>query len=162
MDVHLTAQLPVSAILGKLLPPPTPTVFSIRIIGIARVAGVMALPPDGTTWMVNWQRTMNYKINYQDKEIFMSNLMMVLDTGRSVPEPLYNSIKQHLEEQIPKLNRERTYKAEMLCGNEFWDSLHAGEQKKAGECIASMARQNILPLELVKTKHEYPYWYGIK
>lgn len=87
--------------------------------------------------------------------------MMVLDTGRSVPEPLYKSVKQHLEKRIPKLDRERIYKAEMLCGIDFWDPLLAGEKKKAGECIASMARQNILALELAEMKHEYPFWYRI-
>lgn len=104
---------------------------------------------------------MNYKINYQEKESIMTNLMMVLDTGRSVPEPLYNSVKQHLKNRIHKLDRERIYKAEMLCGKEFWDPMFAGEQKMAGECIASMVRQKILPLELVQKKHEYPFWYQI-
>lgn len=85
----------------------------------------------------------------------------ILNDGYPVLKVFHERIKQQVEKRICELGHKGNYTARMLCGEEFWSALSRGESILAGHCIASMADTKVLPLELVKRRHEYPKHYKI-
>ena len=85
----------------------------------------------------------------------------VLYDGYTVSADFYDAVRHQVEDIIPALDPDGIYTLEMLCGNEFWQSLTAGEQKTAGRCMANMVVTNQLPFRFVQGVHEYPKLYQV-
>lgn len=87
--------------------------------------------------------------------------VMVLPRGNAVPKPFFDNIMLLVREILPALERDISYTAEMLCGEDFWKSLSAGERRRAGMCLSNMVQDRLLPLVLVHGLHEYPLLYQL-
>jgi hypothetical protein len=86
---------------------------------------------------------------------------VVLYDGYTAPAYLYNAVRYQVEEIIPAVDPDEIYTLEILCGEAFWQSLTAGEQKMAGRCMAHMVITKQLPFRFVQGKHEYPKLYQL-
>jgi hypothetical protein len=91
----------------------------------------------------------------------ITDTYVILNDGYPVLKILHERVKQQVVRRILELSRKGYYTSRMLCGEEFWNTLNRGETLLAGHCIASMADTEVLPLKLVKRKHEYPKHYKI-
>lgn len=83
------------------------------------------------------------------------------ETFYTVTAVFYDTVLVLVKESIPGLIPGEKYKCEWLCGDAFWKLLSAGEQRMAGRCLANMVVYGVLPLRIVKTKHEYPKYYEL-
>ena len=61
---------------------------------------------------------------------------LILADGYTVTESFYNKVGSQVAEIIPAMLPGAKYTLEMLCGDEFWQSLSNGEKRLAGRCMA--------------------------
>lgn len=87
---------------------------------------------------------------------------MVLNDGQPVTKTFFDRVRQKVNVVIPALNPVERYTAEMLCGDEFWSALDNGERRLAGRCLAHMVNEDLLPLRVAESNHEYPKYYSPK
>jgi hypothetical protein len=89
-----------------------------------------------------------------------SDLRLLLGTDlNSVDHAFFVLIRRSVEEVIPVLDPNVSYKAEHLLGAEMWESLSNGERRLAGRCLSYMVASGQLRLSVAPTRHEYPKRY---
>ena len=86
---------------------------------------------------------------------------LILHNGYTVSADFYDKIRYQVEEILHVLDPNEINTLEKLCGDEFWQSLTAGEQKTAGRCMANMVVTKQLPFRFVQGEHEYPNLYQL-
>ena len=86
---------------------------------------------------------------------------IILNNIYTVSADFYDAVRHQVEDIIPALDPNEIYTLEMLCGDEFWQSFTAGEQKMAGRCMADMVVTHQLPFRFVQGEHEYPKLYQL-
>jgi hypothetical protein len=77
---------------------------------------------------------------------------VTLPTSDEFCAAIYSQVRERLNE----LPREGEYLSSQLCGADYWDFLTPGEKKTAGKCILKLAEIGLLPLAVIKKRHEYP------
>ena len=71
------------------------------------------------------------------------------------------AICTQVQKRLKELSRDGEYRSDQLCGADYWDDLTSGEQKSAGKCILKLTLIGLLPLVVVKKRHEYPLVFAL-
>lgn len=85
-----------------------------------------------------------------------------LSDGFSVTREFLELVRFYVESRLHELSIDKTYRAKQLTGPELWDGLDDGDRRVAGRCVAYLTSHGLLPLTLVKWKHEFPLKYRLK
>jgi hypothetical protein len=85
----------------------------------------------------------------------MSNLTL------SPADKFCAAICTQVQKRLKVLSRNNEYRSDQLCGADYWDDLTSGEQKNAGKCILKLIHIGLLPLVVVKKRHEYPLVFAL-
>jgi hypothetical protein len=88
----------------------------------------------------------------QDRDHAGPVVMVLLYDGHAVRQTLFDGVRLHVEEALPRLKPGARYTAKMLCGDEFWGRLTRGECSMAGRCLAHMVMKGLLPLRFVDSR----------
>lgn len=68
------------------------------------------------------------------------------------PRAFYERVRAAALATVPNLEMGLTFKAEHLCGANFWVALSAGDARLAGRCIGHMVEMRDLPLTFAPPK----------
>jgi len=83
--------------------------------------------------------------------------------GYAVPEQLYNSIREKVQNFVPTMQRDVGYTLEKLCGDDFWEELSDSDRRLAGRAMVGMIHDGMFPeIELYGCKHSSPKRYILK
>ena len=88
--------------------------------------------------------------------------VIVLPSGREIPEALAFTFRDQVLRQAPQLPRDLIYKLKKICGSEFWAPLTDGQVRLGGEYIALLVSLGELPLEFATCPHAVPKRYRLK
>ena len=103
-------------------------------------------------------------MNTETKNQMCTVTNVLLHNGYTVSADFYDKIRYQVEEILHVLDPNEIYTLEKLCGDEFWQSLTAGEQKTAGRCMANMVVTKQLPFRFVQgdtSRLNYPKLYQL-
>ncbi|MBX9917940.1 MAG: single-stranded DNA-binding protein [Nitrosomonas sp.] len=92
----------------------------------------------------------------------MNEKNIELSDRLSVSKNIYECFKQMVVASLPQINPGNAYTLKKILGNEIWNELDNGDRRLMGRCVAHMTTRKILPLKIVKSKHEYPIRYQLK
>jgi hypothetical protein len=70
---------------------------------------------------------------------------LVISPKLTVPRSLYNSILRQVTEIAPAVNPYQEYTLQVLCGDEYWQSLSNWNRRLAGKCMAHMVTHELVP-----------------
>ena len=88
--------------------------------------------------------------------------VIVLPSGREIPEAFAFAFRDQVLRQAPQLPRDRMYKLKKICGSEFWAPLTDRQVRLGGEYIALLVSLGKLPLEFATCPHAVPKRYHLK
>ena len=74
-----------------------------------------------------------------------TEVILLLDDSFTVPQKLYDSVREQVTEIAPALTLDAKYTLQMLCGPDYWDSLTNSERQSAGKCMAHMVKNVLVP-----------------
>lgn len=75
-----------------------------------------------------------------------------LGRGHSAPISFYAAVADAAEAVIPDLAPDRKFKAEHVCGPNFWVKLSPSQARLAGRCLAHLVLDGSLPLAIHERK----------
>jgi hypothetical protein len=93
---------------------------------------------------------MNLPTDFVAQRVVASQI--ALRDGWHAPVSLYASVYQVAAENVPTLKPGLRYKAEHVCGPNFWLPMSATFARLAGRCFHDMVWAGLLPLEVVPGK----------
>jgi hypothetical protein len=75
-----------------------------------------------------------------------------LRDGRHVPVDIYIDVHEAAARGIPTLLRGVDFKAEHICGPNFWVPLSAYMARLAGTCLHDIVERDLLPLDVAPAR----------
>lgn len=78
--------------------------------------------------------------------------VIVLCNGLEAPAAVYVDVFDAASSFMPTLRFDLVYKAEHICGPNYWLALSPSMAKQAGKCLRDMVKRELLPLEVVPSR----------
>jgi hypothetical protein len=90
-----------------------------------------------------------------------NNLRTVLQCNRSVPTPLYKSVRERVEKRYSELELVRPYTLKMICGELYWSGL-GNLKTNAGLVMADLVDEQLVPYFFISERDAPLLWYCLK